>query len=150
MISAGNEMDELVIGTYPAPFTADAIVAGGSGMADIPYYHSIDGTNFGTEVDILAPGQAIRLAAATVAGVGDYQTRRGTSISCPFVAGVVACMLEGHNRLTTRAQVQAVRTKLLANATAGKIRSAFGLTPLPDKILYLDPDQTAPETISGI
>ncbi|UWU17010.1 hypothetical protein N2599_29865 (plasmid) [Rhizobium sullae] len=59
-------------------------------------------------------------------------------------------MLQGHNRLTSRSQVQAVKAKLLANATTGKLRSAFGLSPLPDKILYLDPNQAAPEPISGL
>lgn len=150
VISADNQMVELVIGTHPVEFTADAIIAGGLGMMDIPYFHGIDGTNYGSAVHILAPGQAVRVAAATVAGVGDYQTRRGTSISTPYVVGVLACMLQGHNRLTTRSHVQAVKTKLLANATTGRFRTAYGLTPLPDKILYLDPDQAAPETIAGL
>ncbi|TIN76792.1 S8 family serine peptidase [Mesorhizobium sp.] len=148
--SAGNDKAELVIGTYPAAFTADSIIAGGTGIADIPYFYGLDGTNYGSAVHILAPGIAVRVAAATVRAAGDYEARRGTSFSSPLVAGVIACMLQGHNRLTTRTQVQAVKTKLLANATTGKLRTAYGLAPLPDKILYLDPVQVAPETISGL
>lgn len=148
--SAGNEMVLLTSGAHPVAFTTDSIIVGGSGMADIPYYASGDGTCFGAAVHILAPGQAVYAAAATVRGVGDFEVRRGTSISAPFTAGVLACMLEGHPRLTTRSQVQAVRTKLLANGTTGKFRDGFGLTPLPDLLLYLDPAQTAPEPISGL
>lgn len=149
VLSAGNEADLLVVGTYPVVFTVDAIVAGGTGMADIPYYRGSDSTNYGSAVHILAPGQAIRAAAAPVRAAGDFENRSGTSISTPFVVGVIACMLQGHDRLTTRAQVQAVKAQLLANATTGRFRTAFGLSPLPDKILYLDPDLTF-ETIPGL
>ncbi|RWN58770.1 S8 family serine peptidase [Mesorhizobium sp.] len=148
--AAGNGLADLSgINVYPAEAT-DAISCGGIGMADIPYYLTNEGTNFGTGVDIVAPAQSIRAAAAPVRGVGDYHVFWGTSAAAPLVGGVVACMLEGHSRLTGRTQVQAVKTALLSNATTGKLRTAFGLTPLPDKILYLDPNQVAPETIAGL
>lgn len=38
----------------------------------------------------------------------------------------------------------------MQEATTGKFRTAYGLTSWPDKILYLDPNQVAPETISGL
>lgn len=157
--SAGNEGQELGVGLswYPA-LTTDAICVGASGMADIPLYVLRDSgfnaglmsiTNFGAAIDIMAPGHHAR--AAGIASDSDYvHFFASTSGACAYVSGVVACMLQGHDRLTSRADVQAVRAALLANATTGKLREAFGLSPLPDKILYLDPDQTAPEPISGL
>jgi subtilisin family serine protease len=138
--------DVAVDNFYPA-VQADVIGVGGIGFCDTPYYLGVSadefgapqiGTGFGTPVDILAPAQSLRLANASVLG-GGYRVYSGNSFSCPFVTGAVACMLEGKTRITTRAGVQAVITKLLANATTGKLRPGFGLAPLPDKILYLDP-----------
>jgi len=146
---AQNGRVELGGGTniYPGQ-TADVICVGGMGMADIPYFRDSFGTNYGSPVDIMAPGQAV--LAATNTGDSDYTTPSGTSGACALVAGVVACMLEGHDKPTTRTEVQSINAALLANATTGRFRDAFGLTPLPDKILYMDPDQTAPEPIPGL
>ncbi len=156
---AGNAVTNLsTLDVFPAE-APDAICVAGLGMADIPYYeYGVDlptgvltfGTNFGTSVSIMAPAQGVLLASASVLGIGSYRVGSGTSYASPMVAGVVACMLQGYEKLTSRTQVQAVKTKLLANATTGKLRSAFGLTPLPDRILYLDPGQVGPEPISGL
>ncbi len=125
----------------------DVIAVGGIGPCDLPYYLGIAtdstgapqiGTGFGSQIALLGPAQNLRIANASVLG-GGYRVHSGNSYSTPFATGVVACMLQGHNRLTSRAQVQAVRAKLIANATVGKFRPAFGYSPLPDKILYMDP-----------
>lgn len=153
--SAGNDGQNLGVDvTYYPPLTADVICVGGFGMADIPQYFARDDgtysiTNYGANVDILAPGQHAR--AAGIASDSSYhRTSCSTSGAAPYVSGVIACMLEGHARLTSRAEVQAVRDALLANATTGKLRaSSYGLT-LPDRLLYLDPLQTAPEAIPGL
>ena len=134
----------------PARYT-DVIGVGGISAADLPYYLGITadatgspqlGTPYGDWIDILAPAQAIRMADKTGHG---YKNWNGNSFSTPFVGGIAACMLEGHGRFTTRAEVQAFNAKLLANATTGRLRPGFGKSPLADRIAYLDPLQTAPE-----
>ncbi|MDH6235150.1 subtilisin family serine protease [Mesorhizobium soli] len=156
--SAGNDAVNLSTGDVLPAMAPDAVCVGGSGMADLPYYaYNVGfsglptyGTNYGIAVDILAPSQRVRQAAASVMGVGSWRTGTGTSYGSPLTAGVIACMLQGNPRLTSRAKVQAVKAKLTSNATSGKLRSDFGLSPLPDRILYLDPNQAAPEPIPGL
>jgi subtilisin family serine protease len=152
-VSAGNAGELLTVEAHPTAFVSDIIVAGAAGPADLPAYSAYNGamviTNYGSQIDLVGPGQFTR--AAAIAGDSDYFLGGGgTSAATGYTSGVIACMLQGHSRLTGRTQVQAVKTALLANATTGKLRSDFGLSPLPDKILYLDPDQTAPETITGL
>jgi subtilisin family serine protease len=126
----------------------DVITTGGINACDLQYYLGVtlDDTNAtqiatgnGAGIDILAPAQGLRVARASVKG-GGYRIHSGNSFSCPFTAGVIACMLQGNARLTTRTQVQSLNAKLLANATTGKFRSAGLTVTLPDKILYLDPN----------
>lgn len=148
--SAGNDKTDLsTIDVFPAE-TPWAICAGGINIADRPYYTGSNGTNWGLldEIDISAPAQFVRLVRRTGDG-GGFRTANGTSYAAPLAAGVVACMLQGHNRPTSMAQVQAIRAQLIANATTGKRVNAFGIT-IPDRILYLDPYQTAPGPITGL
>lgn len=137
------------VNAYPA-MNADVLAVGGIGMADTPYYlgNSQDefgtlqvGTNWGAAIDILAPAQHVRMANAAVLG-GGFRTWSGTSFSAPFVAGVLACMLEGGPRLSSRTEVQTLNSLLLANATTGQFQPAegWGIGSLPDRILYLSPD----------
>lgn len=149
---AGNFGDDMAVSPrYPGTF-ADVICVGGVFANDTPALMGSLPTGYGSRVDVSAAGRAVH-AASHVAD-DEYIRFSGTSASAPAVAGVVACMLQGHSRLTTRAQVQAVRAKLIANATTGRLRdqTQFGLPAggLPDRILYLDPDQTAPEPIDGL
>ena len=154
--SAGNTGEDLAVASsiYPQS-TADVVCVGAIGPADIPAFFarsdgSTSATNYGTRVDVLAPGQYVRAAAASADDA--YQRWAASSSGASaMVAGVVACMLQGKSRLTTRAQVQAVRAKLLANATTGRFRaqSQFEIGTLPDRILYLDPDIES-ETIDGV
>lgn len=132
----------------------DVIAVGGIGAADLPYYWGIGvdsrgapqlGTPFGSWVDILAPAQAIRMADKNTDG---FMTWSGNSFSTPHVAAIAACMLQGHSRFTNLTQVRALNAKLLANATTGRLRAGFGLSPLPDRIAYLNPTQTAPEPLT--
>lgn len=140
VVSAGNDM--VNVDSYALLSDPDILVVGGLNIADLPYWVQIDGTNFGNRVDILAPAQGLKVAAAAVRGKGEYEVRRGTSIAAPYVSGVAACMLQGHSRLTSRYQVQALREYLLAEATVGRKRDDYGLSPLPDRIVYLDPTKT--------
>lgn len=153
-VAADNAGVELDSGTYPTAFVQDIIVSGGVGPTDIPFLIATGSgvrglTNYGERVDVVGP--ALYCRAAGIAGDTVYiRSTGGTSAATAYTAGVVACMLQGYQRLTTRAEVQAVRDKLIANATTGALQSAFGLGPLPDAILYLDPDVVAPEPITGL
>lgn len=148
--SAGNEATDITASVVrPAESDPDTIVCGGLQMNDQAYYTPSTatgafGTNFSlTDVDILAPAQFTMSARRAVDG-GGYRVGSGTSYATPMVAGVVACMLQGYRRLTTRAQVQAVKQRLLDNATTGRLRALRKedgtLFELPDRILYLDPN----------
>lgn len=144
---AGNFKNDLgTSNMYPAESDADVIVVGGTTAADIPYYIDDSGTNYGTRVDVSAPSQHNYFAY----NISDsaFGWGFGTSFGCAYASGVVACLLQGKSRLTTRAQVQAVRSHVMNTATTGKVRS----TPqqvLPDRLLYLNPD-LAFEAIPGL
>jgi len=45
--------------------------------------------------------------------------------------------------------VEAVRAHVIATATTGHLKNAFGMT-LPDRIAYLRPDIEPPEAIPGL
>lgn len=141
---AGNEAVDLgTVNVFPAESDPDTIVVGGADMGDSAYMTgwTNNGTNWGDRVDILAPAQRTYSARRASDG-GGYRLGNGTSYSTPQVAGIVACMLQGYRRLTTRAQVQAVKARLLANASPGYVptRRWDGVQMLlPDRIAYFDP-----------
>lgn len=146
--SAGN--DRLDLGTViyiPAESDPDVIVAGGIGPADIPYYAGALGTNWGSRIDVSAPAQSV-WAAGRLSNT-DYRLVFGTSFAAPCVTGLIACLLTGRPRLTTRSQVQAIRSFVMSSATTGRLRSSgFGIT-IPDRIAYINPDVLT-ETIPGL
>ena len=80
-------------------------------------------SNFGSCVDILAPGLAI--TSAWNGSDTDVNTISGTSMATPHVVGVAALYLQA-NPLATPAQVGAALT---ANATPGKIPGLPAGTP---------------------
>lgn len=143
---AGNDATDLGTTTIrPAESDPDGIICGGLSIDDQAYLtiQNDSGTNFGMEVDILAPAQYV-VGARRFEDGGGYRLGNGTSYATPFVTGVLACMLEGYSKMTTRTEVQALKAKLLANATAGQLRPRRRkngtIMTLPDKILYLDPE----------
>lgn len=145
---AGNSRRDLAtITVFPAESDPDVLVVGGINAADWPYYYNASGSNWGARVDVSAASSRVVCAGN---GADDaYQTVNGTSFGCGLTTGAVACMLQGHSRLTSRAEVQAVRAHVRATATIGRITNSWGIT-LPDRILYLNPDIEAPETIPGL
>ncbi len=138
--AANNLADLATIDVYPAE-AADTICCGGIGPADIPYFATADGSNYGTRIDVSAPAQCIYTATNTSNAA--YLVHRGTSYASPLTAGAVACVLQGHGRLTGRSQVQQVRQHIINTATTGELTNpaGWGIT-LPDRILYLDPSET--------
>lgn len=129
----------------PAKSHPDMIVAGATTCFDTPMNLSYGAgeymSGYGTDVDIWAAGQKT-LAAHPFGGPNEYGVVSGTSFAGPHTAGVIACMLQGYQRLTSLAQVQAVAQKLIANSTKGELRfgdAYYGEGVWHDRLLYLDP-----------
>jgi subtilisin family serine protease len=136
VVSAGNTMSDLgITDQFPAESDAEVIVVGGINPADTPYYSGAFGSNYGTRIDVSAASQAVHTAYNTSDNA--FVLWEGTSFGAPIVSGAIACMLQGETKLTTRAQVQAVRAYVRNNATVGFLQNAHGIT-LPDRILYFD------------
>ncbi|MFD8079870.1 S8 family peptidase, partial [Streptomyces sp. NPDC059718] len=134
--AAGNEgLDACSnpVGAAPGTITVGGVAPAG--------YNSGDGSNFGSCVDIWAPGESI----TSVGGVGrnssgvldpDPITKTGTSEAAPFVTGAVA-MFQGTPQFANATPAQ-ISAQIDANATLGII------TGLPDgqspnKLLYIPP-----------
>jgi len=162
---AGNSILDLdQVQMFPAEGDPDAIICGGLNVRDRPYY-TFDGwgTSFGSPIDVVSPGQDVVVAMRPEDGGYYASIGSGTSYSTPYVVGVLACMLEGYDRLSTRAEVRALKDKLKANATRGELQRGYApgsVVPDPsdpdneihrmaDHILYLDPT-IAFEEIPGL
>ncbi|HEU5219862.1 MAG TPA: PKD domain-containing protein [Gemmatimonadales bacterium] len=127
-ISAGNgdifgtPLD--ACGTSPADVPA-ALTVAASDKLDARASWS----NYGTCVDIFAPG--VGITAAWKTSTTATNTISGTSMAAPHVAGVAGLYLEA-NPLATAAQVA---TALTSNASANKITNPG--TGSPNKLLYM-------------
>jgi len=89
------------------------------------------GSNYGTCVDLFAPGQEIKSAHNAT----DSATRvlRGTSMASPHVAGAVALLLADQPALTPAE----VATTLIGSATPNALRPDT-LLGSPNRLLYVD------------
>lgn len=125
------------------PGLHDIVGVSGTDIQDRLFKQQEGGTNLGDPQDIFAPGQ--NMPVATIGTDSEFLYSSGTSFAGPYVAGVIACMLQGHNRLTGRDQVLAVKRKLIANSTKGVVTfpptyPAAQNTPSPrNRFVYLDP-----------
>lgn len=144
-ISAGNTRWDLdVKNILPAEADPDIIVVGATNAQDMPMYFigsdaGAIGTSTGSPVTVYAPGEGC--AVANGASNTSFILVNGTSYSSPYTAGVLACMLEGYQRLNSRAQVQAVKQKLIDNSTKDvlKFNAFYPSTVVHNRLLYLDP-----------
>ena len=130
---------------------ADVVVVGATAIHDTPMSHHRYGTAYGSNVKVFAPGEKVLGAGEEIEPNG-YQIFNGTSMAAPHAAGVIACMLEGYQRPTSLAQVQAVTAKLIENSTKDILDfpESSGIEFRGNnRLVYLDPYVTI-EPIPGL
>lgn len=151
VISASNgrsDLDDVYV--FPAEGDDDIVVVGSINEHGFPMYTRTSGTAVGSKVDIYAPG--VNCVCANTDAPDSYYTLNGTSFASPYTAGVIACMLQGYQRLNNRSQVQSVANRLYANSIKGFVKippTYYGDSIINDRSLYLDPFKTI-ETIPGL
>jgi Subtilase family/Calx-beta domain/Peptidase inhibitor I9 len=116
-VAAGNSTEDACLGS-PSRAPA-AITVGASDITDARASFS----NFGACVDVFAPGTNI----ISTGGSGDtaVETRTGTSMAAPVVAGVVALYLEAH----PGAPPSQVASDVLGRATPGRLSDVGAGSP---------------------
>ncbi len=122
VVAAGNNNANAC--NYSPARAASAITVGATTSSDARASYS----NFGTCLDIFAPGSAITSAWYTSNTATN--TINGTSMASPHVAGAAALYLQRNQT----ASPSAVTSALTGNATAGKVTSAG--TGSPNRLLY--------------
>jgi len=135
VVAAGNEYDPAC---YYSPARAPrAITVAASTSSDTDAYFS----NFGSCVDIYAPGAAIY--SSTITSDSSYESWNGTSMASPHVAGAAALVLGASPRLSP-AQVW---SSLEASSTKGRLTWSwlsyknpwgFDASTEPNKLLFVD------------
>ncbi|MFN9738739.1 MAG: S8 family serine peptidase [Pseudomonadota bacterium] len=129
-VAAGN--DNANACNYSPARAASAMTVGSTTNTDARSSFS----NFGTCLDIFAPGSSITSAWYTSSTA--TSTISGTSMASPHVAGVAALFLAGNPTATP----SAVTTAVINNSTANKVTGAQ--TGSPNRLLYSRFGGTAP------
>jgi subtilisin family serine protease len=126
VVAAGND-DIDACSTSPAS-AASAITVAATERDDSRASFS----NYGSCVDIFAPGAGIRSAWYR----GGYANMSGTSMASPHVAGAVA-VLAGQQPGATSASLT---SQILSNATTGVVRDTSGSKISVNKLLWVAPE----------
>jgi subtilisin family serine protease len=122
VVAAGNSSADAC--NYSPARVASAITVGATQSNDARASYS----NFGSCLDIFAPGSSITAAWHT--STTAINTISGTSMASPHVAGVAALYLQGNSSASPSTVVNA----LTSNATLGKVTSAG--TGSPNRLLF--------------
>lgn len=153
VFAAGNYRENYdTYNFYPQEVADEIIIVGGSNHYDMAMFGATAyGTGIGNNVDIYAPSFNLilpigkSLDGSNWDSITSYQSYNGTSFACPTVCGVLACMLEGYQRPTNRAQVAALKQKLIDNSTKNKLKlfkhyiSPYQGAIFHNRLVYLDP-----------
>ena len=114
--AAGNETKDA------SRFSPACIPAAITVAALDPYGRAAYFSNFGTRIDVAAPGEDILSLEARTAG---YTRKSGTSMAAPHVSGVAALILASHPTFSPEQVRQVLRTTATDLGDAGK-DTAFG------------------------
>jgi subtilisin family serine protease len=122
VVAAGNSSDNAC--NYSPAREPSAITVAATNSSD----QRASFSNFGSCVDLFAPGASIQ--SAWINSNTDSRSLSGTSMAAPHVAGHVAQILQAKPTLTTAEVTQ----QLLANTTLNIVKSAG--TGSPNRLLY--------------
>ncbi|MGW5054859.1 S8 family serine peptidase [Actinokineospora sp. NPDC004072] len=128
VVAAGNDNADAC--NYSPASTPNAITVGATTRTDSRArpqdWNNVNGSNYGTCVDIFAPGTAIVSTTMN----GSTGSMSGTSMASPHVAGAAALYLQANPNATN----QQVRDALVDNSSQNKL-SNIG-TGSPNRLLY--------------
>lgn len=110
VMAAGNGANDITTSQLMNPITVGATAIGD----DLCWF-----SNYGTAIDVFAPGQYISSAGATDNTCEIMLS--GTSQASPFVAGICSLYLEGHRKLKTADEVLEIHNWVRDNSTPGVV-----------------------------
>ena len=121
VVAAGNSgTNNGTSPVYPCSFSSPNVLCVGA-------YHARNGrasfSNYGTPVDVYAPGQDIY----STSNSGSYEYMNGTSMAAPYVAGVAALLLARNPSLSTAQVKTAITGTAFTRPTAPMYTPVLGV-----------------------